>query len=488
MSRKSVVIIGGGLGGLIAAIKLKESGRDFTLLEKNPKVGGTWYENAYPGCACDVPVALYQLSFAPSILWSRLYPQAAEIQAYAEELVERYQLAPHIRLSEGVKDAVWNSETRTWRVTTDTGEGLEADIVIGALGQLNRPSWPDIEGRDTFEGAAMHTARWDRSVNWDGKRVGVIGSAASAVQLIPEMAKTAQQLTVFQRSANWMIPRGDMAITDEMRALMLTEIEAASRIGALNRQLIFEQAEGLTWHAFSYTPEGRAALTRQALNHLEEQITDPTLRAKLTPDIPVGCKRILICDDFYPTLLQNNVTLETTGISSINKVGVEMVDGVQHNFDILVFATGFSTSDWRWSVEVIGETGTLNEAWAGGAEAYQGVTVAGFPNFFILYGPNTNLGHNSITHMLEAQVGYVIKMLDAMEAEGLAALAPRAAAQAAYNRQLQEELARTVWGDPACGNSWYKTVDGRITQNWSRRAGAFSDMLSEINLEDYEPV
>ncbi|MEL7482170.1 MAG: NAD(P)/FAD-dependent oxidoreductase, partial [Pseudomonadota bacterium] len=334
--------------------------------------------------------------------------------------------------------------------------------------------------------AAEHTARWDDTVSWAGKRVGVVGSAASAVQAIPELAKTAAHLTVFQRTPNWMIPRNDQPVTDELKALMMSNLEAAAKIQDLNRNLIFENADGLTWHAFSFTDEGRAALTRQALDHLHDQVSDPELRAKLTPDYPVGCKRILICDDFYPTLQLPHVSLETDPIARVTPEGVEMKSGAHHAFDILVFATGFNTSDWRWSVDVQGPNETLNEAWAGGAEAHRGVTVAGFPNFFVLYGPNTNLGHNSITYMLEAQVGYVIDALDRMETGGLVTLQPRADIQSRYNEALQKELAETVWGDPACGQSWYKAADGKITQNWSRPAREFKEMLYELRLEEFE--
>jgi cation diffusion facilitator CzcD-associated flavoprotein CzcO len=486
MNNSHVVIMGGGLGGLIAAIKLKEAGREFTLLERNPAVGGTWYENSYPGCACDVPVVLYQLSFAPSANWSRVYPQAAEIQAYAEELVSRFGLEPHMRMGTAATAADWDATRSIWRVTSSEGDVIEAGALIGALGQLNRPALPDIPGRDSFAGPAMHTARWNSSVDWAGKRVGVIGSAASAIQAIPELAKSAAQVTVFQRTPNWIVPRNDAPITDEMKALMASQPEAAARIGELNRTIWFETADYLNWQAFAYTDEGRAAFTRAALDHLEAQVADPELRALLTPDYPVGCKRVLISDDFYPALQRDNVTLETSGISCINESGVQTVDGTRHDFDVLVYATGFHTTDWRWSVEVTGTAGTLNDAWSNGAEAYQGVTVAGFPNLFVLYGPNTNLGHNSITYMMEAQVGYVLQALDHMDAEGIAALAPSSAAQHAYNEQLQQELANTVWGDPACGNSWYKNAEGKIVQNWSRSAREFAEMLATFSSEGYE--
>lgn len=488
MKNSHVVVIGGGLGGLIAAIQLKETGRDFTLLERYPAVGGTWYENTYPGCACDVPVVLYQLSFAPSGNWSRVYPQAGEIQAYAEELVQRYDLASHVRLSTSAESALWSDSNKVWRVTTTAGDVIEAGAVIAALGQLNRPALPDIPGRDSFSGPAMHTARWDASVDYAGKRVGVIGSAASAIQAIPELARTAAQLTVFQRSPNWIVPRNDAPVTDEIKVLMASQPEAAARVGALSRSLWFENADTLNWHAFSYTPEGRNAFTRAATDHLEAQVADPDLRARLTPDYPIGCKRVLIEDDYYPALQQPNVTLQTRAIDCITANGVKTCDGSYHDFDMLVYATGFHTADWQWSLDVIGRKGSLNDAWADGAEAYKGVTVADFPNLFVLYGPNTNLGHNSITYMLEAQVGYVLQALQYMDDAGIDALSPSHKAQQAYNLQLQEELSQTVWGDPACGQSWYKNADGKITQNWSRSAREFADMLAQFSPEGFDAI
>lgn len=489
MSKGHVVIIGGGLGGLLAAINLKEAGYDFTLLEKNHAVGGTWHENKYPGCSCDVPVSLYQYSFAGSLVWNKGYPVADEVEAYANELVARYELGPHIRLGQPAKDAVWDNAAKRWRVTTLQGDVIEASAIVSALGQLNKPKWPEIEGLETFDGPVMHTARWDRSKDWAGQRVGVIGTGASAVQLVPPMAKTAAHLTVFQRSANYIIPRPDEAITPEDKALMMANIEDVMALGALQRKLAFDTAEKLTWKAFEWTPEGRAAFTARARNHMEKTITDPDMRKALTPDFPIGCRRILICDDYYETLVRKNTRLETTHIARVKPDGVELTDGRHVPLDFIALATGFDTAGWNWSLNVQGQKGqSLREAWAGAAQAYLGIGVAGFPNFFMLYGPNTNLGHNSITSMMETQMGYILQLLEMLDAEGTAALSPSRAAQDAFNAQLQEDLKATVWGDADCGASWYKTQDGVITQNWSGSVTAYQAALREVKREHFDVI
>jgi len=487
MADKHVVIIGGGLGGLLSAIKLKEAGYAFTLLERSDGVGGTWHDNKYPGCSCDVPVSLYQFSFAPSLVWNKSFPEADEVEAYANELVERYQLGPHIRLGEGAQQAEWDEEQNIWHVTTENGDVLEGTALIGALGQLNKPQWPTIEGLDEFEGDIMHSAQWDRSVPYENKRVGVIGTGASAVQLIPPMAKQAAHLTVFQRSANYIVPRPDQPITPEDKALIMSDPEGAAKVGELMRELTFAAAELQTWKTFEWTPEGRAAFTRRARDHMEATITDPAMRETLTPDFPIGCRRVLICDDYYETLVRENVTLETTHISHILPNGLELTDGRVVDLDFIALATGFNTTDWRWSVDVKGADGQwLHEAWADVPQAYLGITVAGFPNFFMMYGPNTNLGHNSITSMMEAQIGYVIKALDALEETGSVSMAPTKTAQDAFNTKLQNDLKNTVWGDEACGASWYKTDAGYITQNWSGNVTAYAAAVSEVRREDFE--
>ncbi|MDX2234529.1 MAG: hypothetical protein NW200_08525, partial [Hyphomonadaceae bacterium] len=273
--------------------------------------------------------------------------------------------------------------------------------------------------------------------------------------------------------------------TDELKALMMTDVEAAMRIGALNRQVIYENADYFFWQAFAYTPEGRASLTRQALDHLEAQVADPALRAKLTPNYPIGCKRILVVDDFYPALQRPNVALVTDAIERITPTGVTTVDGVDHPADVIVFATGFETTGWHWSMDVVGRGGkALNEVWAQAPEAYLGITVADFPNMFMLYGPNTNLGHNTITFMIEQQVGYAVRALSELAEKKRKVIEVTRAAQDRFNAQLQADLARTTWADPGC-RSWYKTPDGRITQNWSHHTREYARRTAQVAWEDY---
>ena len=340
-AKMSVAVLGAGLGGLAAGIKLKEAGfDDITILEKAEKVGGTWRDNSYPGCCCDVPVGLYQYSFAPSIKWSHIFPRYNQVQQYAEDLVDNFGLGPHLRFGDETKTAVWDDVKSVWKLTTAAGKTFEANALVAALGQLNRPKLPDITGRETFKGQAFHSARWDHSVSLKGKRVGVIGSAASAVQIIPEIAKEAAHVTVFQRTPNWVAPRLDRPITQEEMALAMTAPDLAVK----GRELAFLNADNLFWQVFSWTKEGRAAYTRVALNHLADQVPNEALRKKLTPDYPIGCARILFADDFYPALMRSNVTLVTEAIGKITPNGIETQDGQKHECDVIVFATGFDNA------------------------------------------------------------------------------------------------------------------------------------------------
>jgi cation diffusion facilitator CzcD-associated flavoprotein CzcO len=479
---KRAVVVGAGLGGLCAGIQLMRAGiQDFAILERESEPGGTWRDNTYPGCACDVPVILYQFSFAPSIHWRHAFPRVSEMQEYVRQLFANFELAPRLRGADGAKSARWDEDRSRWQIRTEAGAEYETEALIVALGQLNRPKLPDIPGRDSFAGPAFHSARWDHSVALEGKRVGVIGCAASAVQLIPEVAIVAGHLTVFQRTPNWLLPRMDHEITEEDMALMIT----APQVAELAREFAYQNADYLFWQAFSWTPQGRAAFMRRSTMHLEAQVVDPELRRKLTPDYPIGCKRVLFADDYYPALQRPNVMLETGAIERITAQGVRTSDGVDHALDILAFATGFETTDWHWSLDVTGRDGIrLSDVWKDGPEAYLGLTVSGFPNLFMLYGPNTNLGHNSITFMLERQGEYIVQALTEMRRRGIVSMEPSREVQDRFNRELQEALARTTWADPRADN-WYRNAAGRITQNWHSHTRDYAAAVNTVNFEDY---
>ncbi len=479
---KRIAVIGAGMGGLCAAIKGREAGHDVTIFEHAESVGGTWRANRYPGVACDVPAILYQFSFAPHPHWTHHYARGPEIHEYTKSLVDQFDLGGVLHLNEGVTRATWDEAAATWTIDTEKGATETFDAIVPALGQLSRPTFPDIPGVADFAGAKWHAAEWPDAPDLAGKRIGVIGSAASAVQFIPEIAKEAGQLVVFQRTPNWVVPRNDQFASPEFKALMATNVEMAMKLGAQQRAMIFDQADSFSWQAFKYTPEGRAAYTRTAMDHLEEQVPDPELRAKLTPDYPVGCKRILITDDFYPALMRDNVTLETAGIERIEANGVRTKDGF-HELDVLIFATGFETTAWDWSMEVTGEGGrTLKETWKDGPEAYLGIMVHGFPNMFVLYGPNTNLGHNSISFMIEQQVGFMLRTLAAVEADKAKAADVTADGQRRFNERITQLLAGTVWADPHC-KSWYKAANGRVYQNWSGDCASYAEETAVLDRE-----
>ncbi|MGE0828702.1 MAG: flavin-containing monooxygenase [Hyphomonadaceae bacterium] len=481
MDTPTIAIIGAGFGGLAAAIKLKEAGFEaISIFEQAERLGGTWHYNSYPGAACDVPVHLYSFSYDPNPDWSHLYARQTEIQAYLERAADKYGLRPHIHLGAEAKAAHWSKSSAKWRLTFENGAPIEADILIAAVGQLNRPRFPDIEGREKFAGASFHSARWDHGCALSGKKICVIGNAASAVQFIPEIAKDAAKLTIFQRTANYILPRNDSAIGEfgkSVHRLLPWTMK-------WRRNFIYWRAEWLLWGAFDPQDWRARAFTGAARHHLAKHVEDPTLRAKLWPDYPIGCKRILFSDDYYPTLCQPNVSLVTDPIERIDETGVRTKDGALHECDVLIFGTGFETSAFDWGFAVNGEDGvSLKTAWTDGAEAYLGVAAKGFPNLFMMYGPNTNLGHNSILMMIEAQAGYIAQCVEAMSAQNLGIMEARTQAQAEFNQRLQEALSRTAWAG-ACA-SWYKTASGKITNNWMGDVESYRRELQTPNLNDF---
>ncbi|NWG55092.1 MAG: NAD(P)/FAD-dependent oxidoreductase, partial [Hydrogenophilaceae bacterium] len=477
----SIAIIGAGFGGLAAAIRLKDAGfQKIRVFEKADRVGGTWHYNTYPGCACDVPSQLYSFSFAPKTDWSHVYARSGEIQAYCEQLADAFQIREHIEFNREATSAEWRQEKMKWRLTFASGEPIEVDVLIASVGQLNEPAFPAIPGRETFASNSFHSARWRHEVPLQGKRIGVIGTAASAVQLIPEIAKLAQRLTIFQRSANYILPRNDRALTGLDKGL--TKI--APWMQRITRNRIYWWAEWMFWGAFDPDDWRAQFFTATALRHMEKQVPDPVLRRKLTPDYPIGCKRILFSDDYYPALCEPNVHLVTEPIEAIVANGVKTEKGVEP-LDVLIYATGFNTSGFDWSFAVRGREGRLlKDAWKDGPEAYLGLTVKGFPNFFMTYGPNTNLGHNSILFMIEQQANYILQCVERMDRDNLGRIEVRPEAQDEYNRRLQAALAKTAWAGP-CG-SWYKTASGRITNNWMGTTRAYKHMTDRVDFSDYD--
>lgn len=474
-----VAVIGSGFGGLGMAIELARAGfHDFTIFEKADRLGGTWRDNTYPGAACDVPSHLYSFSFDPGTRWSRSFATQPEILAYLEGVAARHGVLAKIRFSTEIAAAELDEARATWRLTTTAGEVHEARVVIFACGQLNRPAQPDLPNR--FAGPQLHSARWRSDVALDGKRVAVIGTGASAVQLVPPVAERAAKLTVFQRSPPWIVPKNDVVYSPGRRAL-----GRVPGVGAAHRLLIYLAFEA-RFAAFRGRDGFFARLAeRAARGHLHAQVRDPALRAALTPDYPVGCKRILISDDYYPAMTRPHVRLVTASVSALDETAIVAADGERHEVDVVIWATGFRSTEILAPIAVRGRGGrALADAWRDGPEAYLGITVSGFPNLFILYGPNTNLAHNSIVYMLESQFAYVISCLRALRDRGLATLEVRAERQRAHNAELATRLAQTVW-NAGC-TSWYRTPSGRIVNNWPGWTFAYRWLTQRMDPRDYE--
>ena len=468
-------IIGAGFAGLGMAIKLKKRGMDdFVVLERDPEVGGTWFENTYPGCACDIKSDLYSFSFAPNPNWSHTYARQPEILAYLKSCADDYGLRPHLRLQHEVKEAVWDEGRALWRLDTNRGT-LTARFLVSGHGPLNAPKWPKIPGLDAFEGVRFHSARWDHSVNLRGKRVGVIGTGASAIQFVPELQKEVGELTVFQRTPPWIVPRGDEP-TSERRRRLFRRVPLLQR---LSRTWVFAMAE---FRHFGFSKPGMNKLVEKAARaHLEAQVQDPALRAKLLPDYRIGCKRILVSDDYYPALTQPNVELVTETITEVRGQNIVTADGRERAFDVLIGGTGFYATEPPIARLIFGKGGrSLSDVWSPHLEALHGTTVAGFPNLFLLVGPNTGLGHNSIVYMIEAQIDYILQAFSYVERKKLRALEPTPQAQAEYNEQLQEKLRSSVWVAGGCV-SYYLDATGRNSTLWPERAASFRRLVRRFD-------
>jgi cation diffusion facilitator CzcD-associated flavoprotein CzcO len=459
---RRIAIIGSGFSGLCLAIQLKKAGiQSFTLFEKADRLGGTWRDNTYPGAACDSPSFAYCFSFEQKTDWSRKWAPQAEILEYMEHCAARYDLLPHLRFGTEIAGGRFDAGRGVWQLRTTAGESIEAEVLVSGVGQLNRPSLPGIPGLGIFAGPCFHSARWDHDVALDGRRVAVVGNAASAVQFVPQIAERARRLFVFQRSANWMLPKRDRAYSEREKRRFARHPWLAK----LYRWWIWASFE-MRFPVFRGSRWLSRRIRHLAEQHLRAQVQDPELAESLVPDHPVGGKRILISDDYYQTLQRSDVEVVTAGIDHLTRDAVVTKDGRTIPVDVVILATGFETTSFLAPMVIEGRDGRLLATeWKDGARAYLGIAVSGFPNLFIMYGPNTNLGHNSIVFMIECQARYIRDRIRQLDAEDLAWIDVRRDVMEAYDERLQSELSRTVWA--ATSHSWYKTADGRITNNWS---------------------
>jgi cation diffusion facilitator CzcD-associated flavoprotein CzcO len=456
-----VVILGTGFAGLGMAIKLLQAGIDnFVLLEKAGEIGGTWRDNTYPGCACDIPSHLYSFSFEKYSGWSRMFPTQPEIWDYLLRVVEKYRLRPHIRFNAEAIEARFDEDAGMWSVTTLDGRRFTARFLVSGMGGLSRPAFPDIPGIGRFKGPAFHSAQWRHDVDLAGKVVAVIGTGASAIQFVPQIAPQVRQLHLFQRTPPWILPKLDRPI----KGLERWAIRYLPGYRWLFRQFIYLQYE-LRALGFVVKPRFMKAMEKYGRDLLAAQVADPALRARLTPDYTLGCKRVLIANDYYPAISQANVELVSDGIAEITERGIRTRDGRVRPADVLIYGTGFRATDLLAPLHIYGKSGTdLNEAWREGAEAYYGMSIAGFPNFFMLVGPNTGLGHNSIVFMIEAQLRYVMQCIRAARQQSAKSIELRPQVQQRFNRELQARIARTVWAS-GC-KSWYFDRHGKNVTLW----------------------
>ena len=478
-----VVIIGTGFSGIAMAIACKRDGiEDFVILERADDLGGTWRDNTYPGCACDVPSILYSLTDEQNPHWSRLFAPAAEIWEYLREVAERHGVTAHIRYGQDVQAAAWDEDEQRWEIETNVAVH-HARVLITGVGALADPATPALPGLDTFAGRAFHSARWDHDHDLDGRRVGVIGTGASSIQFVPQIQPRVGALRVFQRTPPWILPRGEVNISPQWQQ----RFERRPWLLHAARGTIFSLLE-LRHTAFTH-PRLMAALNeRVALRHIASQVTDPALREKVTPAYRMGCKRILGSNTWYPAISADNAQLVSAGIARVVPDGILDADGVHHQLDTLIFATGFHVVDSpTWSV-VHGRDGrSLLDSFDGSPKAYLGTAFAGFPNLFSLLGPGTGLGHNTVLSMIEAQIAYVRQALAFRSGQGLAAIVPRPQAQDAYVAELDAAMEGSVWTAGGC-QSWYLDETGRNSTLWPETVRAFQRRVAHFVPTDNELV
>lgn len=478
-----IVIIGSGFAGLCMGIKLLEAGMTrFVILERAGAIGGTWRDNTYPGCGCDVKSRLYSFSFEPNPGWSQLFARQAEIQAYLEHCVEKYGLGPYIRLNQNVVEARFDEQANEWNVRTAAGDAYSARVLISGMGGLSNPTFPSIAGLETFQGKCFHSAQWDHQYDLRGKRVAVIGTGASAIQFVPEIAPQVERLDLYQRSAPYILPRHDRQIS-RCEQWIFRRFPFVQRF---LRGALYWWMEGRVL-GFVVDPRLMTLGARAALDYLAKEVPDPTLRQKLTPTYQFGCKRVLISDGYYQGVSRPNVDIVTDGIREVKAHSIVDQNGRERDIDAIILGTGFQAQSPVPRNTVFGVRGVdLRAVWEKSAEAFKGTTVHGFPNLFILVGPNTGVGHTSMVYIIESQVQYVLSALKQMAARGIRRLEVKASAQQAYNERLQSKANRAIWAS-GC-KSWYLDEQGKNTTLWPDFTFRFRAETRALSLDDYELI
>lgn len=474
------IILGTGYGGIGMGAQLTKDGTEnYLILETADEVGGVWRDNTYPGAACDTQALIYCYSYFLNLGVSRMFAGQVEMLGYLKAMAEEFNLYEHIRFNHRITRSEWLEDMKAWEIETATGETFYGRVFVGAWGQLSKPKIPNFPGRERFKGVQFHSAQWDHSTDLSNKKVATIGNAASAVQLVPEVAKAAGHLAVFQRSANYILPRNQVIFSEEE----LQEFQENPDSYRAIRQEIHDTREA----GFERTRKGTdsaAEGVEQAMDHLRSQVNDPALVEKLTPTFAFGCKRILRSDDFYPTFNRENVSLITEGIAEITENGIRTADGVEHEFDVIIYATGFYSQEFQGDLKVIGRGGLdLRERWGNSPEAYLGMSVDGFPNFFMLYGPNTNLNHHSVVAMLEEQDKYISQAVDFLRDNPNKVLDVDPQVLREFNDRIQAELQDSAFS--ADCSSWYKNEDGKVINNWSGNVAEYQDLTRELQVDDY---
>ncbi|MFW2390551.1 MAG: flavin-containing monooxygenase [Polyangiales bacterium] len=476
-----IAIIGAGFAGIGAAIQLKKAGiRSFTIFERAGEIGGTWRDNNYPGAACDVPSHVYSLSFEQNPGWSRRYATSWEIQEYLLGVVDKHRLRDQMRLNTEIVEARFNEDAGTWTLTTGDGETFVARAVLAGVGGLVDPSYPQIPGMDEFEGPMIHTARWDHDVDLSGKRVAIVGTGASAVQVVPTIAPLVAMLTVFQRTPAWVVAKFDRVYPNWLRAL-LTRVPFLLRASRFAKYWVSEMRGPVVFFNSKILSALGVLLSKW---NLRRQVKDPALRKKLTPTFQFGCKRVLVSDDYWAAFERPNVDLITDSIQAIERGGVRTMDGSFHEADAIVLATGYKLGLANAPFPIIGRNGrTLDDTWAGGATAYKGMSVAGFPNWFIMMGPNTGPGHTSVLVYTEAQIAHALQAIEKLRSGELKSIEVRKEAQDEYNAGIQARMKHMVWG--GC-NSWYLNEDGTNRSLYPGFAAEYVLRSRKLRTEDYE--